>query len=297
MLVSFSNRSEPFYVSGTGRLFPEAETGDVEYSSAEQLDEFKNWKKFRSLSPDEKMMMIVCKRALNRGDLSIRDTDGTRVGIVFTTRFGTFTNYEEFEESIREENLRPSVFTHAISNAPASAASIYWGIQGPTMTLPAGEQTQPEALAHANDLIIEDRCDLVLVGGWGYRSETYRRDTSDGKEGSEGAVALLLESEEFLEERGHDSYTSLRWDETNPDADLPRFEKTREGLDLGDENGGPDPFLESKRIPDAPPISLLANLSVGIDYSRRVQADGFRFNYSLKDASQSIKLVGRNANT
>ena len=106
--------------------------------------------------------------ALKDAGIVAREIGPERVGIALGCGFGGVGNSAEFLTGYFEsgtEGLQPLLFPNTVSNAPASNASIEWGLKGPNVTLVQRLCSAESAFMLACRFIAEGRADVMLTGG------------------------------------------------------------------------------------------------------------------------------------
>jgi 3-oxoacyl-(acyl-carrier-protein) synthase len=106
--------------------------------------------------------------ALKDAGLDLKDIAPERIGIVLGSGFSGVSNSAEFLTgyfSTGVEGLIPMIFPNTVPNAPASNASIEYGLKGPNATLVQRFCSAESAFMLACRYIEEGRADVMLTGG------------------------------------------------------------------------------------------------------------------------------------
>jgi len=159
--------------------------------------------KARKLDRCSQFAVVATGMALKDAGLSPADFGAPRVGIVLGCGFGGIANSEEFLRGYMTsgaEGMVPMLFPNSVPNAPASNASIEYGMKGPNVTFVQRFCSAEAAFQMACRFLEEDRADIMLTGGADeldpFMIEAFRdmgqlRRFADGF--SEGAGILVLE--------------------------------------------------------------------------------------------------------
>lgn len=172
--------------------------------------------------------------AVSDAGIRIKDIDQERMGISFGTCRGATAATERICTSIIEKGKKavdPILFQQTVFNAPASVISIFYGIKGPSFAFPMGLAAGGFALISAVNQIRNGGIDCVLaiaadelskVSHEAYGHLGVLSPNDDHEEGmrpfdktrngvvlSEGAVTLVLESEELARKRGVRGYAEV----------------------------------------------------------------------------------------
>lgn len=106
--------------------------------------------------------------ALKDAGIDPKAMDPERIGIALGCGFGGVANSAEFLGgyfSDGVEGLAPMLFPNTVSNAPASNASIEYGLKGPNVTLVQRFCSAESAFLMACRFIAQGRADVMLTGG------------------------------------------------------------------------------------------------------------------------------------
>jgi 3-oxoacyl-(acyl-carrier-protein) synthase len=168
--------------------------------------------KARKLDRCSQFAVVAAGMALRDAALVPASFGAPRVGIVLGCGFGGIANSEEFLRSYftkGTEGLVPMLFPNTVPNAPASNASIEYGMKGPNVTFVQRFCSAEAAFQMACRFLEEDRADIILTGGVDeldpFMIEAFRdmgqlRRYAAGF--SEGAGILVLEKKDIALKRG-----------------------------------------------------------------------------------------------
>lgn len=168
--------------------------------------------KARKLDRCSQFAVVGVGMALKDAGLDPAAFGAARVGIVLGCGFGGIANSEEFLRGYITkgvEGLVPMLFPNTVPNAPASNASIEYGMKGPNVTFVQRFCSAETAFQMACRFLEEDRADIMLTGGVDeldpFMIEAFRdmgqlRRFADGF--SEGAGILVLEKGDVARKRG-----------------------------------------------------------------------------------------------
>ena len=168
--------------------------------------------KARKLDRCSLFAVVAAGMALRDAGLVPAEFGAPRVGIILGCGFGGIANSEEFLRSYftkGSEGLVPMLFPNTVPNAPASNASIEFGMKGPNVTFVQRFCSAEAAFQMACRFLEEDRADIMLTGGVDeldpFMIEAFRdlgqlRRHAAGF--SEGAGILVLEKKEVARNRG-----------------------------------------------------------------------------------------------
>jgi len=168
--------------------------------------------KARKLDRCSMFAVVAAGMALRDAALVPAEFGAPRVGIILGCGFGGIANSEEFLRSYftkGSEGLVPMLFPNTVPNAPASNASIEFGMKGPNVTFVQRFCSAEAAFQMACRFLEEDRADIMLTGGVDeldpFMIEAFRdlgqlRRHAAGF--SEGAGILVLEKKEVARNRG-----------------------------------------------------------------------------------------------
>ncbi len=197
--------------------------------------QFLGKKGLRELDRSTRLVNAAAKLALEDGRLGITQDNAHLTGVSLGATFGSLHSIFEFDRQGLTEGPRfvnPSYFPNTVINSPASRISIRYTIKGFNTTISTGFCAGLDALIYGCDFIRLRRADTVLAGGVEELcGETFHGFLTlcclsgmDGTEPlcchfdkrrngailSEGAVILILESEEHALQRGADIAAKIR---------------------------------------------------------------------------------------
>ncbi|HEY6009181.1 MAG TPA: beta-ketoacyl synthase N-terminal-like domain-containing protein [Geobacteraceae bacterium] len=168
--------------------------------------------KARKLDRCSQLTVATAGLALKDAGIVAREIGPERVGIALGCGFGGVGNSAEFLTGYFEsgtEGLQPLLFPNTVSNAPASNASIEWGLKGPNVTLVQRLCSAEAAFMLACRFIAEGRADVMLTGGaddllplisQGF--DALGQLARHGRNFADGAGILVLESAAHAAARG-----------------------------------------------------------------------------------------------
>ena len=138
------------------------------------------------------LALAGCAFALQ--DAELPQPEGATTGIALGTRTGCVDTMRNFWDVLSEKGARlapPLLFSHSMLNAPASLCAIEWGLQGPHVTLCAGELSGLEAARAAWDALRLGRAQTMLCGG--VEAESASHDQLHAEVGAESACFFVLQ--------------------------------------------------------------------------------------------------------
>lgn len=170
---------------------------------------FSKWEKFRQINEETKLMLIATKIVLDNAGINLSKIDKTKIGLLFGTTFGSFTNYENFEDSIITGSLRPQEFVCSLTSFVTSAVSVFYCIKGPCITF-SGLNSFIDIILYAYQLLKTEVCEVVIIGEWLKFSKTLLQYLSGNGYSSEVFSTIIVENSEFLKKRQHNFYTEIK---------------------------------------------------------------------------------------
>ncbi len=185
------------------------------------------WKRYippkiiRRIDEVTKLCMTAGKQALDNSKLSVTRNNTERIGVIYATGTGPLGTIVNIDKSIAENGIGSislSDFPNSVINAAPGNLCIANMLKGPTSTLSVGHASYLIALNYAAELLNSDMADAILMVGAdecndplligndkvGLLSKTKFAPLSDKADGmvlSEGAVAVMLETEKHALER------------------------------------------------------------------------------------------------
>jgi 3-oxoacyl-[acyl-carrier-protein] synthase II len=180
-----------------------------------------DFRRFKKKYKFEQCILLSCSEALNDSGINIRDIGRDRIGVITGSDLYHIISLESYLAEESSEQNTPA----AISNFIA----LNLKLNGPTMTVSAGEASGLVALGSAADYIKYEKCDAVLVGGGsqindcllnGFEqlkllslasdgNDKYFIRTSNGAILSEGSGYLVVEAVKSAEKRGKTGYAKV----------------------------------------------------------------------------------------
>lgn len=163
------------------------------------------------------LALVAGKRALTDAGLIDREKrpTGLDIGCAFGTMMGCLDAMGIFWTKVKTSNpkfAQPLIFTHGYANSPSSLLCIEHGLRGPAATFSGERLAGAEALMFAYDQIASGAGEAMLVCAsesltqavWNhfYSSGQLKTESKDGTILGEGAIALVLESEDSAKARG-----------------------------------------------------------------------------------------------
>lgn len=134
-----------------------------EFSSSNYLE----GKGLRTLNYESQLFMSAAVNAFRQANLN-RNLLKERMGVCCASIFAGYNDYAKlFVDGMSEglNRINPAQGPQTGFNAPASQLAIYLDAQGPNMTITSGLASGLDAVAVAADFIVENRADVILVGG------------------------------------------------------------------------------------------------------------------------------------
>ncbi len=196
--------------------------------------DFLGSKGLRDLDRSARLLCSAAKLAIDDAKLNINDETTDDIGVCTGTTLSNLWNFSEFQKSAIKDGplfTNALIFPGTVMNAASSLVSIRFNIQGLNTTISTGYSSSLDALKYAIDFIRMGRIKAVLVGGVESLSLAnfigfYRLDFLAGIKGeeiscpfdkrrngiilSEGAVVLMVEDEEYANERKANIYAEVK---------------------------------------------------------------------------------------
>lgn len=122
----------------------------------------------RTLSRESQIFLSAAVIACHDAGLDLKAQDKKSVGIFTGTTSAGLNDYVQmFTDSFIHGvgRINPAQGPQTGFNAPASQLSIYFGIQGPNLTMNTGRASGIDVLSYSADHIRDSRVDVVLAGG------------------------------------------------------------------------------------------------------------------------------------
>ena len=188
----------------------------------------------RRMDRSSQLGVIAVKQAWN--DAQLQDLDKERLGVFFGTGIGGLTTILEQYDILNSrgpERVNPMTVPMIMPNSAAAMVGLEVGAQAGVHSPVSACATSAEAIAGALEMIRTNKADVVVAGGTeacvnrlaiaafaSMKALSTRNDSPseasrpydinrDGFVMSEGAGALILESEEFAKKRGAQIYGYL----------------------------------------------------------------------------------------
>ena len=112
--------------------------------------------------------VVAAGMAIQDAGIDLGTLDRTRIGILLGCGFGGVPNSEEFLRGYFTRGgagLVPMLFPNTVPNAPASNASIEYGLKGPNVTHVQRFCSAESAFLMALRFLEEERADILITGG------------------------------------------------------------------------------------------------------------------------------------
>jgi 3-oxoacyl-(acyl-carrier-protein) synthase len=123
---------------------------------------------YRRLSRLSRLAVAASSEALADSGIIITDANRERLGVIFSTAFGSTHQTDAFFTSLLEhgpQGAEPILFPDTVPNAPASHVAMFHKLQGPNSTFCQNHLSGENALAYAASLLEGDQADALLAGG------------------------------------------------------------------------------------------------------------------------------------
>jgi len=123
---------------------------------------------YRRMSRASRMAVASSVEALKDSGLNLDTVDRGRVAVVLGTSYGSSSSIEDFFVSLLKDGPRgaqPFFFPETVPNAPASHIAMFHKITGPNTTFSQNEISSENAILYAQNILLRDMADVVLVGG------------------------------------------------------------------------------------------------------------------------------------
>lgn len=123
---------------------------------------------YRRMSRISRMAVASSVEAVNDSGLILDAMNRERIAVIMGTSYGSSSHVEDFYVSLLEDGPRgaqPFLFPETVPNAPASHIAMFHGITGPNSTFCQNEISAENAILYAQNLLLQNRVDVALVGG------------------------------------------------------------------------------------------------------------------------------------
>jgi 3-oxoacyl-[acyl-carrier-protein] synthase II len=123
---------------------------------------------YRRLSRLSRLAVAVSCEALTDSRLQVSDNNRRRLGVIWSTAFGSTHQTDAFFLSLLEQgpqSAEPILFPDTVPNAPASHVAMFQQLQGPNSTFCQNHLSGENALAFAASVLASGQTDALLVGG------------------------------------------------------------------------------------------------------------------------------------
>jgi 3-oxoacyl-[acyl-carrier-protein] synthase II len=189
---------------------------------------------YRRMSRISRMAVASSVEALKDSRLDLDTVDTGRIAVIMGTSYGSSSHVEDFYISLLKDGPRgaqPFLFPETVPNAPASHIAMFHGITGPNTTFCQNDISAENAILYAQNLLLQNLVDVVLVGGTDELSaiqyscydalgvlnkikvdndELIKPKLGGGLILGEGAGILVMERLDFALERDAEIYGILR---------------------------------------------------------------------------------------
>ncbi len=123
---------------------------------------------YRRLSRLSRLAVAASCEALTDSGVKVTDDNRQRLGVIFSSAFGSTHQTDAFFLSLLEhgpQSAEPILFPDTVPNAPASHVAMFHQLQGPNSTFCQNHLSGENALAFAAALLAGGQADALLVGG------------------------------------------------------------------------------------------------------------------------------------
>jgi 3-oxoacyl-[acyl-carrier-protein] synthase II len=131
-------------------------------------DEILGGRRARRLDPFVQFAVVAAREALADAGLAPDSWDGARIGVVLGCADGGPGTVETQHRMLVERaphQVSPLLLPMQLPNMLAGQLSIEFGATGPSMVVATACASGTTAVGVARDLLLADRCDVVLAGG------------------------------------------------------------------------------------------------------------------------------------
>jgi 3-oxoacyl-[acyl-carrier-protein] synthase II len=236
-------------VPGAGKI-TQFDPGDMPYNIACEVKDFDpkdhmDKKLIRRTARATQFAIAASKQALADADFTIDESNWYDVGVFMATGGGGITEIEYAAVTMQEKGWKtvgPFVVPSAMANAVSCLVSIDTGARGPVMTSTAACASGHYSILEAYHYMQRGEADVIIAGGtesaislltfaaFGRMGPLSKRTDDpehacrpfsvdrDGFVSGEGAVALVLETEEHARKRGAKLYAEVLGGRLTSDA-------------------------------------------------------------------------------
>lgn len=123
---------------------------------------------YRRLSRLSRLAVAASCEALTDSGLKVTDDNRQRLGVIWSTAFGSTHQTDAFFLSLLEhgpQSAEPILFPDTVPNAPASHVAMFHQLQGPNSTFCQNHLSGENGLAFAASVLAGGQADALLVGG------------------------------------------------------------------------------------------------------------------------------------
>lgn len=168
----------------------------------QEVTKINGFDKSHRLNEDSKLVLLATQLAIENARINIKDFDPTKIGVVMSTMFGSFTSYENFYNGLKADNLQPQEFAVSLASTPSSVISIFFKLKGINITFSGINFC--DLIDTAKMLIKNKICEIVFMGFWIMPSPTLLSYT--GVNISPFCVVGVVESIEIAKKRKYNIY-------------------------------------------------------------------------------------------
>jgi 3-oxoacyl-[acyl-carrier-protein] synthase II len=224
------------------------------------------------LNRSTQFVYTAAKLALTDAKLDLPRDDGSEVGIVLGTAFGSANSMLAFDAECARDGLRfidPMSFPNTVTNSPAGYLSVILGASGLNITISTDFASGLDAIDYASRALDSGQARIILAGGY--------------DELSPASYAELAKAQMLSGSRGHSIEVSAP------------FDRRRNGFFLGEGAG----VVVLERLDDARArkVSILAELagygtSFGPAASQAVESECKAMMHALGSAGLDTREIG-----
>lgn len=132
------------------------------------LDELLSVKEQRKTDRFTHLGLLAAAQAVAQADATSDVVDRTRAGVYLGVGIGGLASIESAAADVQERGLSrvsPYLIPKAVSNEAASAISIAWNLQGPTLSVSSACSSGADAIGLAYQSIVGGTTDMMVAGG------------------------------------------------------------------------------------------------------------------------------------
>jgi hypothetical protein len=169
--------------------------------------------RFGQIDSFSRYAFVAAGHALDSAEIPAPDERYEGAGVIFGTAFGCQEANLQFDQfsldpAVGLRGASPLAFKGTVDNAPAGWVSVAYTLRGVNATFVSGFGAGAEAVVAAEAAIEESRAEMVVCGGverlLGLQiAALHRAGYAPTPYAAEGSVALVLETAEAADRRGH----------------------------------------------------------------------------------------------